>query len=76
MHVEIETVKDKKYSYIGDRKILWVLTVTFVAVGDALRADGKDVSQKLDWKSLVKYDTQSSFQSQSFKEDFRRTVET
>jgi hypothetical protein len=48
MHVEIETVKDKKYSYIGDRKILWVLTVTFVAVGDALRADGKDVSQKLD----------------------------
>jgi hypothetical protein len=43
------------------------------AAADTLGADGKDVSLKLDWKSLVKYDTQSSFQS--FKDYFRRTVQ-
>jgi hypothetical protein len=45
------------------------------AAVDTLGADGKDVSLELDWKSLVKYDTQSSFHIQSFKEYFRRTVQ-
>jgi hypothetical protein len=45
------------------------------AAGDTLGADGKDVSLELDWKLLVKYDTQSSFHFQSFKEYFRRMVQ-